>query len=112
MSTADEVLAAQLTGFVRHLARSNAPEDQAVLRLRAAARGRADLLSQIAGLELGAGVGESDGYESGRIAALCQQAEDLDPDEVARWTAQGAANKAKARAIPHTGGGLGRLWIQ
>src|SRR5262245_20218948 len=99
MSTADQILTAQLTGAARHHARGRpltaGEHDAAVAALRELAAGRADLLAQVAGLLEGSAEGPPDEPLRRQAAQLCRDAgagEALIP----QWIAEGRRRRADA----------------
>jgi len=65
--------------------------------LRALAGGRADLLAQVAGVELGSRSGEPDDSVGQRIAELCRLA-GAKEDEIQQWVQVGKTRKENARS--------------
>jgi hypothetical protein len=103
----DRLLVAQLTGTARHHARwRNLTGDEqttAVTALRELARGRADLLAEVAGLLEGFHAGELDEPRARQAAHLCRLA-GADPDAIPGWVEEGQRRRDAARMPPHSGG--------
>lgn len=108
----DRILAAQIAGAAaRHALGwrlTAAEEDVAVTELRQAAAGRADLLSEHAGVALGIGEGRPDAARYRQIAELCIAA-GADQTMIERWITVGRQRSANAVARPNAGKPLGRL---
>jgi hypothetical protein len=79
----------------------NVSEAEAIKELRERAGGRADLLAEVAGVELGSRSGEPDESVGQRIAELCILA-GADEEAMERWVQVGQTNKARARSAPQT----------
>ena len=103
MSTADQILTAQLHGTARHHARwrplTAAEHDAAVAALRELAGGRADLLAHVAGILTGASEGQLDEPLARQAAGLCIDA-GADPELVPQWIEEGRRRRAAAGAAP------------
>ena len=108
----DRILAAQIAGAAaRHALGwrlTAAEEDAAINELRQAAAGRADLLSEHAGVALGIGEGRPDAARYRQIAELCIAA-GADQTMIERWITVGRQRAANAVARPNAGKPLGRL---
>jgi hypothetical protein len=103
---ADRILIAQLTGEARHRARwrelTGDEQAAAVTELRELARGRADLLAEVAGILEGASEGELDEPLVRQAAGLCRKA-GADPEAISRWIEVGRERAARARLPPSSG---------
>ena len=71
--------------------------------LRELARGRADLLAEVAGVLEGTGEGELDEPPCRQAAALCRLA-GADPEAIAAWIEEGRRRRQAARMPPPSGG--------
>ena len=67
------------------------------------ARGRADLLAEVAGILEGASEGRHDEPLARQAAGLCREA-GADPEAIPRWVEVGRERAAKARLPPFSGG--------
>jgi hypothetical protein len=103
---ADRVLLAQISGVAKHLAwgRPGTPEEHAaaVEELRRIAKGRADLLAELAGVAMGVGESQLDKDVYERIADLCMDA-GADENQIEYWVAVGRHRAAHARIAPAPG---------
>jgi hypothetical protein len=92
VNTADQILAAQLTGAARQHARwpplTADEHDAAVAALRELAAGRADLLAQVAGLLEGSAEGQPDELLKRQAAQLCREA-GADEALIPQWIEEG-----------------------
>ena len=106
-ANADRILVAQLTGEARHRARwrplTEDEEAAALAELRALARGRADLLAQVAGIFEGTSEGEPDEPLARSAARLCRMA-GADAGAIPAWIEEGRRRSANARRPPFSGG--------
>ncbi len=104
---ADRLLIAEIWGEARHHAKwrelTEAEERAAVAELRELARGRADLLAEVAGVLEGTGEGELDEPLCRQAAALCRLAW-ADPEAIAAWIEEGRRRRQAARMPPPSGG--------
>jgi hypothetical protein len=80
----DRILCARLSGTAVRLARAGGPIDEAVAELRALAGGRGDLLSETAGVMVGAWSARVDTGDHLVAAGLLVLA-GADHDQIARW---------------------------
>lgn len=78
--------------------------DGAVAELRELAGGRADLLAEAAGVQLGAGEGRPDEDWYQRTAELCVAA-GADESQIERWAAIGRERARLSSRRPYTGSG-------
>jgi hypothetical protein len=103
MSTADQILSAQLTGMARRHAKGReltaGEHDAAVAALRELAGGRADLLAEVAGLEEGFHEGDPDERRARQAAQLCRDA-GADPELIPGWAGEGRRRRAAAGLPP------------
>ena len=103
MNTAEQVLAAQLTGAARQHARwrplTAGERDAAVAALRELAAGRAGLLAQVAGLLEGFAEGQPDEPLKRQAAQLCRAA-GADEALIPQWIAEGRRRSANAVRPP------------
>ena len=109
---ADRILAAQITGTARRHSRwrplTEAEEAEAVIELADLALGRADLLAQVAGLQIGCYEGDIDEPRRRQAANLLLKA-GADRDLIPAWIEIGRERVRNARHIPYTGLAL-RRW--
>ena len=100
-SQADRILVAQLTGEARHRAKwrqlTGDEEAEAVTELRALARGRADLLAEVAGIFEGTSEGELDEPLARSAARLCRKA-GADPEAIPAWVEEGRRRRQRREA--------------
>src|SRR5437016_1365690 len=103
---ADRILVAQLTGEARHRARwrplTEDEEAAALAEIRTLAKGRADLLAQVAGIFEGTSEGEPDEPLARSAARLCRMA-GADADAIPGWIEEGRRRSANARRPPFSG---------
>ena len=103
MSTADQILTAQLTNTARQHTRwcplTADEHDAAVAALRELAAGRADLLAQVAGLLEGVAAGQPDEPLKRQAAQLCRDA-GADEALIPQWTEEGRRRGANALRPP------------
>ena len=103
MSTADQILTAQLTGAARHHARwrplTADQHDAAVAALRELAAERADLLAQVAGLLEGFAEGQPDEPLKRQAAQLCRDA-GADEALIPQWIQEGRRRRANTLHPP------------
>jgi hypothetical protein len=103
----DRILAAQIHGTAKRRAQwRELTEDEhatAVGELRELARGRADLLAQVAGLLEGFGDGQLDEPLTRQAGGLCRAA-GADPKAIAAWIAEGRRRREAANMPPFSGG--------
>src|SRR6266480_3421753 len=104
---ADRILVAQLTGEARHRARwrplTEDEEAAALAEIRTLAKGRADLLAQVAGIFEGTSEGEPDEPLARSAARLCRLA-GADTGAIPAWIEEGRRRSANARRPPFSGG--------
>jgi hypothetical protein len=98
------MLVAELTGEARHHARwrplTAEEETAAAAELRALARGRGDLLAEVAGIFEGTSEGELDEPLARCAANLCRKA-GADETLIAQWVAEGKRRAEAARKPPY-----------
>ena len=104
---ADRLLVAEIYGEARRRARwrelSGDEEAAAVAELRKLARGRTDLLAEVAGLLEGTSEGELDEPIARQAAQLCRKA-DADEFAISAWIEEGRRRASAARMPPFSGG--------
>ena len=105
-SDPDRILVAQLGGTARRHSRWHAltagEEAAAVAELREVAGGRADLLAEVAGVEVGFAE-EWDEPRAAQAADLCRRA-GADEKLIPRWIEVGRERRANANMPPFSGG--------
>ena len=110
MSTADQIVTAQLTGAARHHARwrplTADEHDAAVAALRELAAERGDLLAQVAGLLEGSAEGQPDEALKRQAAHLCRDA-GADEALIPQWLEEG--RRRRADAVPPAFGAPRRI---
>jgi len=102
---ADRILAAEITGTARRHSRrplTATEEAAAVAELAELAQGRADLLAQVAGLQIGFHEGDLD-ESSYRQAADLLRTAGADQDLIPAWISEGRQRARTARQIPYNG---------
>jgi hypothetical protein len=103
---ADRILVAEISGTARRHARwrslTEAEESQAVTELADLAQGRADLLAQVAGLQIGCYEGDIDEPRRRQAADLLLKA-GADQTLIPAWIEVGRERVRNARHIPYTG---------
>jgi hypothetical protein len=104
--SSDRILVAQLTGTARYHARwrqlTDDEQNDAVAELADLAAGRADLLAEVAGLQIGCHEGELDEPIRRQAADLLLKA-GADTALIPCWIAEGRRRARNARQIPYTG---------
>ncbi len=104
---ADRLLIAELTGEAGHRAKwrelTEDEEAAAVAALRELAGGRADLLTEVAGVLEGTSEGKLNEPLKRQAAMLCRKA-GADPEAIPAWIEEGRRRAAAARQPPFSGG--------
>jgi hypothetical protein len=99
----DHILVAQLDGAAKRHARWRDPtpdeEAAAVAELSELAAGRADLLAEVAGIQVGFHQGDLDEARAKTIARLCRLA-GADETLIPQWAEEGRRRAAAARMPP------------
>ena len=106
MSTDDQLRMARMSEVAkRHVARHEVDLPSAIAELRAAADGRTDLLSELAGLHLG--------FEQADLSIMASRhraiadlafAAGADREQAEKWISEGIGKLESARQTPHSGG--------
>jgi hypothetical protein len=106
VSTSEQILSAKISAVCRRFCARGRIEhqDQAVAELRELAGGRADLLSQHAGLALGRAEGSEQAQTPGHLAEaeLCKLS-GARQDLIEPWIETGRERAQQARQRPYTG---------
>ena len=97
------MIVAELTGAAQRYARWDEPDEEtaaaAVAELREIADGRADLLAEVAGIQLGTKQGTPDEPRARNAAAFCRAA-GADEALIPQWVEKGRRRAAQARKWP------------
>jgi hypothetical protein len=97
------MIVAELTGTAQRYARWEEPDEAttaaAVAELREIAGDRADLLAEVAGIQLGTKQGTPDEPRARNAAGFCRAA-GADPALIPKWVEEGRQRAARARQPP------------
>ena len=103
---ADRILVARISGTARRHVRwrelTEAEEAAAVAELRELAGARADLLAEVAGLEVGSTEGQLYEPRGHQAAGLCRKA-GADREAIPAWIEEGRRRRANANRPPFSG---------